>query len=190
MISVEATPTATLTICSCCRLTRAAVKEQWKCVNASANCRRTVGATGQSISNSGHEKEPTVDGAGARTIIRRRSFDQANSHLITKIYIQIADHRWNTATTHCSLLQNQKPGPYSRPGSRSVTWRRPLAPYNNARLRVLQLVVPTTQKKKNHQSGTTDFGLFPIKAPDTRAPQRQSIRHKRMQMCELRRVRQ
>lgn len=44
--------------------------------------------------------------------------------------------------------------------------------------------------KKNHQSGTTDFGLFPIKAPDTRARQRQSIRHKRMQMCELRRVRQ
>lgn len=47
------------------------------------------------------------------------------------------------------ITSNQKPGPYSRPGSCSVTWRRPLAPYNNVRLRVLQLVVPTTQKKSS-----------------------------------------
>lgn len=73
----------------------------------SANCRHIVDATGQSISNGGHEKEPTVNVAGARTIIRRRGFDQENSNSITKIYIESADHRWNTVTIYCSLFQSK-----------------------------------------------------------------------------------
>lgn len=85
------------------QLTRAAFKEQWKCVNVLSNCRGTVVPSANPFQTADMKREDFAK-RRVRGIIRRRSFDQVNFHLITNIYIHTVDHTVGIVTICCSLL--------------------------------------------------------------------------------------